>query len=157
LETVYRHHEKLNGTGYPRHIKGKDLTLLQRILTVADITSALNDSRSYKGEFSKEKTISIIQKMTDKGELDPTITKYVLEDFDELLQEQNVLQSMLSVDFSKVITNYNDYILSDMGMMADSLLNNADADDIEEVEEIDELEEDGEPGDLGDLEDLEEI
>ena len=154
LETVYRHHEKLNGTGYPRHIKGKDLTLLQRILTVADITSALNDSRSYKGEFSKEKTISIIQKMTDKGELDPTITKYVLEDFDELLQEQNVLQSMLSVDFSKVITNYNDYILSDMGMMADSLLNNADADDVEEVEEIDELEEDGEPGDLEDLEEI---
>ena len=51
-------------------------------------------------------------------------------------------------------TNYNDYILSDMGMMADSLLNNADADDIEEVEEIDELEEDGEPGDLEDLEEI---
>ena len=157
LETVYRHHEKLNGKGYPRHVEGKDLTLIQRILTVADITSALNDSRSYKGEFSKEKTFSIIKNMTDRGELDSFITKFVLEDFDELVKEQAVLQHMLSVDFSKVITNYNDYILSDMGLMADSLLNNADADDIEEIEELGDLDESGGLEDLEDADDLEDL
>ena len=150
VETVYRHHEKLNGKGYPDHIEGKDLSLIQRILTVADITSALNDSRSYKGGFTKEKTLSIITNMTNNGEIDSEITKYVINDFDELVKEQSVLQHMLSVDFSKVITNYNDYIMSDMGLIADSLLNIVD-DDIEDIEPLDDS--DG----LEDLEDLEEL
>ena len=88
IENVYRHHEKLNGKGYPRHIEGKDLTLLQRILTVADITSALNGSRSYKEEFSTDKTKSILSNMTEEGELDPTISKFILEDFDAIIIEQ---------------------------------------------------------------------
>ena len=149
LETVYRHHEKLNGKGYPRHIEGKDLSLLQRILTVADITSALNDSRSYKGEFSKEKTISIIISMTENGELDPSITKFVIEDFDTLLQEQQVFHNMLQVDFSKVIMNYNGYIFDDADTWVDLLLKSALP--YKTKEEFAELEE------LDDLEDLEEL
>ena len=144
IETVYRHHEKLNGKGYPRHVEAKDLTLVQRILTVADITSALHDSRSYKGEFSKEKTLSIIKDMTKNGELDPEITKFVIEDFDALLEEQQFFQSMLSVDFSNVIVNYNNYILSDVGTIADSVV-----DDVEDIEDLEDLEE------LDDLDDLE--
>lgn len=148
VETVYRHHEKLNGKGYPCHVKGEDLTLLQRILTVADITSALNDSRSYKGEFSKEKTISIITNMTNKGEIDPEITKFVIEDFDTLLQEQQIFQNMLQVDFSKVIMKYNDYIFDDIDSWVDYLLNTAqpyypdsECADLEELDDLENLEE----------------
>ena len=153
LETVYRHHEKLNGKGYPRKVEGKDLTLLQRILTVADITSALNDSRSYKGEFSKDKTISIIQKMTDKGEIDGTITRFIIEDFDTILQEQQIFQNMLQVDFSNVISNYNDYIYEDIDLWVENLLETAmpynqqqndgleELDDLEDLDELEELEE----------------
>lgn len=146
LETVYRHHEKLNGQGYPHHVEGKDLTLIQRILTVADITSALHDSRSYKGEFSKDKTLSIIKDMTDKGELDPQITKFVIEDFDELLKEQQFFQNMLAVDFSKVIINYNNYIYEDVDMWVETLMNatttyNENTEDIDDIEELEDLEE----------------
>ena len=143
LETVYRHHEKLNGKGYPRKVEGKDLTLIQRILTVADITSALNDSRSYKGEFSKDKTISIIKDMTDNGELDPKITKFVIEDFDELVKEQQFFQGMLAIDFSKVIINYNNYIYEDVDLWVENLLKTSttynEIDDIEELEDLEEL------------------
>jgi putative nucleotidyltransferase with HDIG domain len=148
LETVYRHHEKLNGKGYPRHVEGKELTLVQRILTVADITSALNDSRSYKGEFSKEKTISIIKGMTDKGELDARITKFVIEDFDELVKEQQVFRDMLAIDFSTVIIHYNNYIYEDIDLWVEMLLNattpyteNDEIEDIEDIEELEDLEE----------------
>ncbi len=146
LETVYRHHEKLNGQGYPNHVEGKDLTLIQRILTVADITSALNDSRSYKGEFSKEKTISIIKDMTDKGELDPKITKFVIEDFDDLVKEQQFFQGMLAIDFSTVVINYNNYIYEDVDMWVENLMNatttyNENTEDIDDIEELEDLEE----------------
>jgi putative nucleotidyltransferase with HDIG domain len=142
LETVYRHHEKLNGQGYPCNVEGKDLTLIQRILTVADITSALHDSRSYKGEFNKEKILSIIKDMTDKGELDPQITKFVIEDFDQLLKEQQVFQGMLSIDFSKVVINYNNYIYEDVDMWVENLLNaTTPYEEIEDIEELEDLEE----------------
>ena len=141
IENVYRHHEKLNGKGYPRHISGDQLTLIQRILTVADITSALNDSRSYKAEFSTEKTISIITKMTDDGELDANISKFIQQEFDEILQEQQYLYKNLRVDFSQVLARYNDYIFSDVSQLADDALQEEDIEDIEEIEELDEWDE----------------
>ena len=141
VENVYRHHEKLNGKGYPRHIEGKDLTLIQRILTVADITSALNGSRSYKEEFSTEKTKSILTKMTEDGELDPAISKYVLEDFDELVVEQQYLYKILCVDFSQVLARYSDYLFNDASILADSAIsdNTEDAENLDELADLEEL------------------
>lgn len=140
IENVYRHHEKLNGTGYPKHVTGDKLTLLQRILTVADITSALNDSRSYKSEFSTDKTKAIITKMTEDGELDPAISKFVLEDFDTIVAEQQYLYKILCVDFSQVLEHHSNYLFTDSGIMADSLLDEANGEeDIEDLEDLEEL------------------
>lgn len=130
LENVYRHHEKLNGKGYPKHIPGDQITLLQRILTVADITSALNDSRSYKEEFSKEEVISIMSSMTNEGELDPAISKFIIEDYDNVMLELKDVQSILKVDFSNVITNYNNYVLND---------NHPEPEELDELDELEEL------------------
>lgn len=142
IENVYRHHEKLNGNGYPHQITGDQLTTIQRILTVADITSALNDSRSYKAEYSTEKTKSIITKMTEDGELDPEISKIVLNEFETIVAEQQYLYKNLSVDFSNVFTKYSDYIFDDMGRVADSLLDQADKEsDINNIEDLDDLDE----------------
>ena len=145
IENVYRHHEKLNGTGYPQHLTGDKLNLIQRILTVADITSALNDSRSYKAEFSTDKTKSIITKMTEAGELDPAISKFVLEDFDTIVSEQQYLYKILCVDFSHVLARHSDYIFDNTEFMADSLIDEAaqdkDSDDLDNMAELDELEE----------------
>ena len=135
IENVYRHHEKLNGKGYPCHIEGKDLTLIQRILTVADITSALNGTRSYKEEFSTEKTLSIIKNMTEEGELDPEIVKFIQEDFDSILAEQKFLYSKLCVDFSQVLARYSDYLFNDASSLADSAISN-DTADLDELEEL---------------------
>ena len=134
IENVYRHHEKLNGKGYPLHIEGKDLTLLQRILTVADITSALNDSRSYKAEFSTEKTLSIITQMTEEGELDPEIVKFIQNDFESILEEQKILYNKLRVDFSLVLARYSDYLFNDASTLADSAI--SEDDDVDDLEEL---------------------
>ena len=146
-ETASRHHEKLNGTGYPQHLDGSVLTQNQRILTIADITSALTDNRSYKGEFSKEHTLGIIESMTEKGELDEQIVSIMIENYDEIRKEQKYLQTFLKVDFSNVLKEYNDYLFND----ADAITQNIEeigknegvdeVDEIEEIEEIEELEE----------------
>ena len=59
-DMAYYHHEKWNGTGYPKGLQGEDIPLSARILAVADVYDALTSARSYKEPFSHEKTVSII-------------------------------------------------------------------------------------------------
>ena len=143
-ETASRHHEKLNGTGYPQHLDGSVLTQNQRILTIADITSALTDNRSYKGEFSKEHTLGIIETMTEKGELDEQIVSIMIENYDEIRKEQKYLQTFLKVDFSNVLKEYNDYLFNDADAITQNIEEigkNESVDEVDEIEEIEEIEE----------------
>lgn len=50
-EIVYQHHEKLDGSGYPRGLKGDDILLEARILTVADVVEAMTSHRPYRPGF----------------------------------------------------------------------------------------------------------
>lgn len=47
-EMVYQHHEKLDGSGYPRGLKGEEILLETRILTVADVVEAMTSHRPYR-------------------------------------------------------------------------------------------------------------
>jgi len=61
-----QHHEKLDGTGYPNGIKGKDLNELARMASIVDIFSALTDRRIYKEPMAPEKAMMIMSEMTDE-------------------------------------------------------------------------------------------
>lgn len=62
VKVAVRHHEKLDGTGYPAGLKEEDLSQLERILAVADILSALYGKRSYKESFEPKQIIEILEK-----------------------------------------------------------------------------------------------
>ena len=47
-DMVYQHHERLDGSGYPQGLKGKDLLLSGKILTVADVVEAIASHRPYR-------------------------------------------------------------------------------------------------------------
>lgn len=72
-EWASRHHEKLNGTGYPRGLEAKDLTFEDRLMACIDIYQALTEKRPYKEGMSHKKSISIMKDMVEKGELDEDI------------------------------------------------------------------------------------
>jgi len=66
------HHERWDGTGYPRELKGTDIPLQGRIMAIVDVYDALVSQRSYKGAFSHEKAVEII--LEGKGkQFDPKI------------------------------------------------------------------------------------
>lgn len=59
-EIAYTHHEKWDGTGYPRRLAGEDIPLSGRIMAIADVYDALVSKRAYKPPFSHKKAMDII-------------------------------------------------------------------------------------------------
>src|SRR5439155_1449140 len=67
---VALHHEKLDGTGYPNGLTGKDIPLLARILAIIEIYDAPRSERCYKGAFSLQKRLEILRAEVLAGHLD---------------------------------------------------------------------------------------
>lgn len=86
LEVAIRHHEKLDGTGYHRGLKGEELTGLQRMVAVADILSALYGKRSYKDSFEPEKIKSILMEDARAGKICPRIVGVAVDNFDTIIR-----------------------------------------------------------------------
>ena len=57
---AYAHHEKWNGTGYPRKLAGTDIPLSARIAAIADVFDALTSERPYKKAFTNEEAFNIL-------------------------------------------------------------------------------------------------
>ncbi len=85
IEIAYRHHERLDGTGYPSGLTDKFLTIDQKILEVADVSSALLMKRSYKDAYSWEKSISILRNDVTSGKLDKNVVECLANNKDEIL------------------------------------------------------------------------
>lgn len=81
-----RHHEKLNGSGYPKGLTASDLTTEERLVAIADIISALTGTRSYKGSFSNERILSILSQMKQAGLLDADIVDVASGNLSEILK-----------------------------------------------------------------------
>lgn len=86
------HHEKWDGTGYPRGLKGEEIPLSARIMAVADVFDVLVSRRSYKEPFSFERAMRIIQ--DDSGSrFDPAIADAFCRAGEEV---RRVMNSVLS-------------------------------------------------------------
>lgn len=93
VRIAIRHHEKLDGSGYPYGLSAPELTLPERIMAVADILSALTGERSYKTAYDPQKTISILAKMRDGGLLDESVCNMAIKQYAPLMEtvQQNSL------------------------------------------------------------------
>lgn len=70
-----QHHEKLDGTGYPHGLKGKELNELARMAAIVDVFSALTDRRVYKEPMEASKAMTIITEEMSGNHLDPHFVK----------------------------------------------------------------------------------
>ena len=60
IQIPYYHHEKWDGTGYPRGLKGKEIPLAARIFAIVDVWDALSSNRPYRPAWPKEKVVEHI-------------------------------------------------------------------------------------------------
>ena len=85
LDIPYCHHEKWNGTGYPRGLKGEEIPLSARIFAVADVYDALTSDRPYRKGWSHEKALNYIQEQAGQN-FDPKVVDVFLDMFREPAQ-----------------------------------------------------------------------
>ena len=79
-EVAASHHEKLDGSGYPRGLKGDALSEVARIIAVADIYDALvSEDRPYKRAVSRERSLAILREEAQKSHLEPMLVDTFIE------------------------------------------------------------------------------
>ena len=113
-EIACSHHEKYNGTGYYRHLKGEEIPFGGRILAVADVFDAITSKRHYRDKMPIQKVISIL--INDSGtHFDGAIVdKFLTIPLNEIVQvfmtENNCVFNQSDYDF---LAKYNLRILYD--------------------------------------------
>jgi putative two-component system response regulator len=83
-EIAYTHHEKFDGSGYPRGLAGNDIPLFGRIVAVADVFDALTSARPYKKAWRVEAASKLLREQASLH-FDPACIDAFFSDFDEVL------------------------------------------------------------------------
>lgn len=81
---AHEHHEKYDGSGYPRAIAGENIHIYARIVAIADVFDALGSNRIYKKRWSLEKILEFFKEQKGKY-FDPKLIDIFLENLDEFL------------------------------------------------------------------------
>lgn len=85
--TMY-HHERYDGTGYPYGMKGEEIPLIARIISVADTFDAMTSTRCYRKGLTRETAMAELKKQSGR-QFDPVIVKKFLQIADRLKVSEN--------------------------------------------------------------------
>lgn len=91
---VLHHHERYDGTGYPNHLKGKEIPYLSRVLTVVDSFDAMTFDRPYKAGLNWDEAITELR--ANKGtQFDPDITEAFIRVIEQTLKKDPEKRKLL--------------------------------------------------------------
>ena len=88
---AYEHHEKWDGTGYPRGLSGENIHIYGRITALADVFDALGSDRCYKKAWDDEKIFNLFKEERAKH-FDPKLIDIFFEHLDEFLKIRDSLK-----------------------------------------------------------------
>jgi len=87
-DIAYEHHEHYNGNGYPRGIKGDNISIYARIVAIADVFDALMSDRVYKKAWPIDKVIHLFEEES-ANQFDPDLVSIFLTYKDEFIKIKN--------------------------------------------------------------------
>ncbi|WP_335992695.1 response regulator [Pseudoalteromonas sp. CH_XMU1449-3] len=86
------HHEKWDGTGYPYGLKGEEISIEGRIVTIADVFDALTSKRPYKKAWSVEEALDLLKDEAGKH-FDPQLVDLFIGQIDSIIEIKNTYTS----------------------------------------------------------------
>lgn len=106
LEIITAHHERADGSGYPKHLKGGEMNRLMKILQVADTITGLTSPRPYRNPKTKETIIAILKEEAEKGKLSSEVVRVAVNYYDSIMDVvKQKSEDMLSM-YNKLQNNY---------------------------------------------------
>jgi len=90
---AYEHHEKWDGTGYPRQLKGDNIDIAGRITAVADVFDALGSDRVYKKAWDDERIFNLFREERAKH-FDPKLIDIFFDNLDEFLEVRDQFKDL---------------------------------------------------------------
>lgn len=101
------HHERYDGTGYPCGLKGEDIPLVARVMSIVDVYDALTSKRPYKEPFSHEKAIAMIAKGSGT-QFDPKLVEQFMNISNVMKECLETKESMIEQREFFVAKSYED-------------------------------------------------
>lgn len=92
------HHEKLNGSGYPFHCSAEEIGTGSRIMTVADIFTAISEDRPYRKGMGRDEIYKIIKSQAEQNLLDKRIVELLFDNYEAIDTHVKINQA-ISKDF----------------------------------------------------------
>lgn len=105
LEKVHawasQHHEQPGGQGYPQGLAGEALTLGSRLLSAADVFTALREDRPYRSGMSCDRTLQVMEDLAGEGRLDPGAAALLRAHHAEIDELRAAAQARAADDFRR--------------------------------------------------------
>lgn len=97
------HHERIDGHGYPFHLVANELPLGSRIVSVADIFTALTEDRPYRKGMSVKEAFQIISDAAEQRRLDPSVVDILKEHLIQVDQARALAQTSALDEYHRFI------------------------------------------------------
>jgi diguanylate cyclase (GGDEF)-like protein/putative nucleotidyltransferase with HDIG domain len=121
VEDIVRyHHEKWDGTGYPKGLKAQSIPLVARIISVVDFYDATRCDRPYRKGMTREESLTLLRSMAGTA-FDPRVVqKFIehVEEFDLLIAAEDIQEQVPADGFD---SDYATSTRPDAGLASDSL------------------------------------
>lgn len=96
------HHERLDGKGYPFHLKAEEIPLGSRIMAVSDVFTAITEDRPYRKGMSAQNAQGVLNNMVQSGALCSYVVNILAENFDMLNELRETAQSQSGAQYREL-------------------------------------------------------
>jgi len=89
LEVALNHHEKWDGTGYPRGLRGEEIPLSARVFAIVDVWDALRSNRPYRGGWPEKEVLDHIRGLSGIH-FDPKVVAVFFQLLDDITRDPDL-------------------------------------------------------------------
>lgn len=90
IDIPYCHHERWDGSGYPRGLKGKEIPRAARLFAIIDVWDALSSQRTYKAAWPEEKVLRYLEQHAG-SHFDPEFVDLFLQNYQQLKESAHIV------------------------------------------------------------------
>lgn len=110
VEIVAAHHERCDGSGYPRRLRETQMNHKQQILQLADTVTALICERAYRDQLEKDDIVALLRKDAADGKYNKTIVRTFLESYDDIIQQVRTRTDEIMILYRKLNQQYKQFL-----------------------------------------------